>query len=73
MAKSGKKGGLRSAAWFGRQDLLGFAYRSWIKNQGHPPDEFDGRPVIGIANSASDLTPCNNHHHKTVEYVNRGV
>jgi len=73
MAKNGKKGGLRSAAWFGRQDLLGFAHRSWMKNQGHPADEFQGRPVIGIANSASDLTPCNNHHNKTVEYVKRGV
>ena len=64
---------LRSADWFGKMDKDGFAHRSWMKNQGHPADQFEGRPVIGIANSASDLTPCNNHHHKTVEYVKRGV
>ena len=70
MAKDDKR---RSHAWFGRTDLLGFAYRSWLKNQGWPADEFDGRPVIGIANSASDLTPCNAHHHTVAEYVKRGV
>ncbi len=63
----------RSQEWFGRTDLLGFAYRSWIKNQGWPADLFDGRPVIGIANSASDLVPCNAHLTKVAEAVKRGV
>lgn len=67
------KGGRRSQAWFGRDDLLGFAYRSWIKNQGWPADLFDGRPVIGIANSQSDLVPCNRHHDRIAEAVKRGV
>jgi dihydroxy-acid dehydratase len=64
---------LRSAHWFGRSDLLGFAHRSWMKNQGWAPDMFDGRPVIGIANSASDLVPCNAHHREVAEAVKRGV
>ncbi len=63
----------RSAEWFGRKDLLGFGYRSWIKNQGWPDDLFDGRPVIGIANSSSDLVPCNNHLRRVAEAVKRGV
>ncbi|HZD24804.1 MAG TPA: IlvD/Edd family dehydratase [Alphaproteobacteria bacterium] len=77
MADDGKhgkgKGGLRSQVWFGDKSLMGFGHRSWLKNQGHPQDMFEGRPVIGIANSASDLVPCNAHHHRTAEYVARGV
>jgi len=64
---------LRSQYWFGRTDLLGYSYRSWMKNQGWAPDMFEGRPVIGIANSASDLVPCNAHHHQVAEAVKRGV
>ncbi len=63
----------RSREWFGRTDLLGFAYRSWLKNQGWPADLFDGRPVIGIANSASDLSPCNAHLTDVAESVKRGI
>ena len=44
---------LRSQQWFGRQDRDGFIYRSWVKNQGVPHDQFDGRPVIGICNTWS--------------------
>ena len=44
---------LRSQAWFGRQDKMGFYYRSWLKNRGFPHDQFDGRPVIGICNTWS--------------------
>jgi dihydroxy-acid dehydratase len=65
--------GFRSRAWFGRTDLMGFAYRSWMKNQGWPADLFEGRPVIGIANSASDLTPCNAHLTRVAEAVKRGI
>jgi L-arabonate dehydrase len=64
---------LRSQAWFGGLDKDGFIHRSWMKNQGHPEDSFDGRPVIGICNTASDLTPCNAHFHQLVEHVKRGV
>ena len=64
---------LRSDAWFGRPDQLGFIYRSWIKNQGHPDQMFDGRPVIGICNTWSDLTPCNGHFRILAEQVKRGV
>ena len=48
---------LRSRAWFARQDKMGFYYRSWMKNRGFPQDQFDGRPVIGICNTWSELTP----------------
>ncbi len=64
---------LRSREWFGRQDQLGFIHRSWIKNQGHPDQMFDGRPVIGICNTWSDLTPCNAHFRILAEMVKRGV
>ena len=68
-----KKKDLRSHAWFGDRDVLGFTHRSWIKNQGHPDHMFDGRPVIGICNTWSDLTPCNAHFRVLAEMVKRGV
>ncbi len=68
---SGKK--LRSTAWFGPADKDGFLHRSWMKNQGRPDDLFDGRPVIGICNTWSDLTPCNSHFRDLAERVKRGV
>src|SRR5437763_11209502 len=64
---------LRSQEWFGRQDKMGFLYRSWIKNQGWPHDLFDGRAVIGICNTWSELTPCNGHFRELADYVKRGV
>jgi L-arabonate dehydrase len=64
---------LRSQSWFGRKDRDGFLYRSWMKNQGWAPDLFDGRPVIGICNTWSELTPCNAHFRDLAEFVKRGV
>jgi L-arabonate dehydrase len=64
---------LRSTAWFGHPDRDGFLHRSWMKNQGFPPDLFDGRPVIGICNTWSELTPCNAHFRELAERVKRGV
>ena len=64
---------LRSQAWFGRQDRDGFAYRSWVKGKGVPHDQFDGRPVIGICNTFSELTPCNSHFRALAEQVKIGV
>src|SRR6202043_3069467 len=63
----------RSQAWFGLAGKGGFLYRSWLKNQGYPHDLFDGRPVIGICNTWSDLTPCNGHFRELAEFVKRGV
>lgn len=65
--------GYRSRDWFGKTDKMGFIYRSWMKNQGFPPDLFDGRPVIGICNTWSELTPCNAHLRDIAEIVKRGV
>src|SRR5271154_3829468 len=64
---------LRSRNWFGKTDKMGFIHRSWMKNQGFPPDLFDGRPVIGICNTFSELTPCNAHFRQIAERVKRGV
>ena len=64
---------LRSQEWFGRQDKMGFLYRSWMKNQGWPHDLFEGRPVIGICNTWSELTPCNGHFRELADFVKRGV
>ncbi|MGO4307814.1 IlvD/Edd family dehydratase [Cupriavidus sp. RAF12] len=63
----------RSQAWFGRLDRDGFIYRSWLKNRGIPHDQFDGRPVIGICNTYSELTPCNSHFRTLAEQVKTGV
>ena len=63
----------RSAEWFGKKDKMGFIYRSWMKNQGFPEDLFDGRPVIGICNTWSELTPCNAHLRGIADCVKRGV
>jgi L-arabonate dehydrase len=63
----------RSAEWFGKLDRDGFAHRSWMKNQGLPHHLFDGRPVIGICNTWSELTPCNAHFRRIADHVKRGV
>jgi L-arabonate dehydrase len=63
----------RSAAWFAKTDKDGFVHRSWMRNQGLPDHVFDGRPVIGICNTWSELTPCNAHFRQIAEYVKRGV
>ena len=65
---------LRSKYWFGKLDRDGFIHRSWMKNQGLPDQAFDGsKPVIGIANTFSELTPCNAHFRELAERVKRGV
>jgi L-arabonate dehydrase len=64
---------LRSQAWFGRSGKMGFYYRSWLKGMGLPDDAFDGRPVIGICNTWSELTPCNAHFRRLAEHVRCGV
>lgn len=63
----------RSQDWFGRKDKAGFIARSWLKNQGLPNDIFDGRPVIGICNTWSELTPCNAHLRDLADQVKMGV
>jgi L-arabonate dehydrase len=64
---------LRSQEWFGREDIYGFLYRSWTKNRGIPHDQFEGKPVIGICNTYSELTPCNSHFRTLAEQVKIGV
>ena len=71
--KKDKSRTLRSAGWFGTADKNGFMYRSWMKNQGIPDHEFDGRPIVGICNTWSELTPCNAHFRKIAEHVKRGI
>jgi len=68
-----KKPELRSIQWFGRQDIYGMIYRGWVRNRGVPQDQFDGRPVIGICNTYSELTPCNSHFRTLAEHVKNGV
>jgi L-arabonate dehydrase len=69
--KSEKK--LRSQEWFGGNDKMGFVHRSWLRNQGYPDDQFRGKPVIGICNTWSELTPCNGHLRDFAEIVKKGV
>ena len=63
----------RSAKSYGPRDRDGFIHRSWMKSEGLPEDVFDGRPVIGICNTWSELTPCNAHLRDIAEFVKRGV
>lgn len=63
----------RSQEWFGAQDKHGFLYRSWLKNRGFPQDMFDGKPVIGICNTWSELTPCNSHFRVLADHVRWGI
>ncbi|AZM64247.1 MULTISPECIES: IlvD/Edd family dehydratase [unclassified Streptomyces] len=69
----GRRTNRRSQAWFGAQGRSGMLYRSWMRNQGFGHEVFDGRPVIGIATSASELAPCNAHLTRVAEAVKRGV
>jgi L-arabonate dehydrase len=64
---------LRSQEWFGNSDKMGFIHRSWLRNQGYPDDYFRGKPVIGVCNTWSELTPCNGHLRDFADIVKRGV
>lgn len=64
---------MRSQQWFDRKGKDGFIYRAWMKSQGIPNDEFRGKPVIGICNTWSELTPCNAHFRELAESVKRGI
>ncbi len=63
----------RSQHWYGKLDKDGFIHRSWMKNQGFPDHAFDGRAIIGICNTWSELTPCNSGLRDLAEGVKRGV
>ncbi|MDE1952395.1 MAG: dihydroxy-acid dehydratase [Betaproteobacteria bacterium] len=63
----------RSQAWFGGSSKDHFIHRSWMKSEGLPDDSFDGRPVIGICNTWSELTPCNQHFRQLADKVRHGV
>ena len=71
--KSPNRKTLRSTEWFGRTDRDAITHRSWMKNQGIPHDQFDGRPVIGICNTWSQATPCNAHFRELAQHVRDGV
>jgi len=64
---------LRSQEWYGGNSRDTIYHRGWLKNQGHPHDLFDGRPIIGIMNTWSDLTPCNGHLRELAEKVKAGI
>src|SRR5688572_9081574 len=70
---SNPKPKLRSQAWFNSGGRDDFVHRSWMKNQGFPHDLFIGKPVIGICNTWSEVTPCNAHFRELAERVRRGV
>jgi dihydroxyacid dehydratase/phosphogluconate dehydratase len=70
-ADHGRGRRLRSADWFGEPGRMGAIYRSWVR--GYTPEVFDRRPVIGIANSWSELTPCNAHLRRVADAVKQGV
>ncbi|RTE55329.1 dihydroxy-acid dehydratase [Arenibacter aquaticus] len=71
--EKGDKKKLRSSDWFGRTGKDGFIYRAWMKNQGIPDYEFNNKPVIGICNTWSELTPCNGHFRELAESVKKGI
>src|SRR6478736_8203303 len=73
MGQGNGGGKFRSAHSYGKLDRDGFIHRSWMKSQGLPDDVCDGRPVIGICNTWSEITPCNLHLRDLAEHVKRGV
>ena len=75
MAKGKNQKGrtLRSRTWFDSHDRDSMVHRSWMKNQGMPHDQFDGRPVIGICNTWSQATPCNAHFRELAQHVRDGI
>lgn len=68
-----EKKNLRSQEWFGSEGKMGFVHRSWLRNQGYPDDYFQGKPVIGICNTWSELTPCNAHLRIFADIVKKGI
>lgn len=64
---------LRSKNWFGKTGKDGIIYRAWMKNQGYPQHLFEGRPVIGICNTWSELTPCNGHFRELAQFIKNGI
>ncbi|HVX49962.1 MAG TPA: IlvD/Edd family dehydratase [Chitinophagaceae bacterium] len=64
---------LRSKNWFGKTGKDGIIYRAWMKNQGYPPHLFEDRPVIGICNTWSELTPCNGHFRELAQFIKNGI
>src|SRR6266705_1506865 len=64
--------GARSAQWYAGTDRNAYIHRAWMR-RGLPAHAFDGRPHIAIANTASDLTPCNSHLNEVAEAVKQGV
>ncbi|MBW8892702.1 MAG: dihydroxy-acid dehydratase, partial [Burkholderiales bacterium] len=73
MSQGNGGGRFRSGHSYGKLDRDGFIHRSWMKSQGLPDDVFDGRPVIGICNTWSEITPCNAGLRDIAEHVKRGV
>jgi len=63
----------RSREWFQAPEYYGFARRAWLRSEGFPHDVFDGKPVIGICNSWSELNNCNAHLRDVAAAVKRGV
>ena len=72
-ASSKGNGRRRSAHWYGGTHKDAFIHRSWMKNQGHPDHEFDGRPVIGICNTWAETNPCNGHLRDLAQHVKNGI
>ncbi|MEX2514028.1 MAG: IlvD/Edd family dehydratase [Cyclobacteriaceae bacterium] len=68
-----KKSERRSQGWFGKTGKDGLIYRSWFKKQGIPTHELEGKPIIGICNTWSELTPCNSHFRELAEFVKKGI
>jgi dihydroxy-acid dehydratase len=62
----------RSSEWYGSESRDGYIHRAWMR-RGLPQHAFDGRPHIAIADTASDLTPCNVHLTQVGDFVARGV
>jgi len=69
----GEQPELRSQDWFGGKGAKGFAHRSWVRSRGVPADHFDGRPIIGICNTWSELTSCNSGFRDLAQHVREGV
>ncbi len=71
--KSKKYEDLRSARWFGTEDIRAFGHRSRAMQMGYDAEDWTGKPVIGIINTWSDFNPCHAHFKQRIDTIKRGV
>ena len=64
---------LRSFRWFGAKDLRSFGHRSRTLQMGYSRQDYEGKPIIAVINTWSDINPCHSHFRTRAEEIKRGI